>query len=69
MSRFDYETIGRLRIQLERLQARLDRLEQTGDRLIPQTRQHEWDQAKAWDGTPATRIRRGAHRNHNWDDS
>lgn len=70
MSSLDYNRIGQLRIEKDRLQARLDLMEVVGDAMagLAASLGHaghalhtEWIEAKEWDGAPAN-DRASTHR-------
>lgn len=63
-----YNTIGQLRIEKDRLQARIDRYEQLGDRMTENLYgptagllHAQWIEARGWDGCPKNDTA-GTHR-------
>jgi len=70
MSSLDFNRIGQLRIEKDRLQARLDLMEVVGDAMAELVAAlgraghdlaTEWAETKAWDGCPAN-DRASTHR-------
>ncbi len=56
MSALDYNRIGALRIEKDRLLARIERLEEVGNSMVAwgtsEFHRGQWEEAKAWDGCP-----------------